>query len=96
MKKIFFTVVTILLLNFYSKAQEVIYGGLKASPNLSVFTSKAPENVKSGIGYSIGYFEVLELGYKINLQAEINHNMISFVQDIKSIYIRANIHVQFA
>jgi hypothetical protein len=37
--------------------------------------------IGSGVGYSIGYFEVAELTSKINLQAEINYSAYAFVDN---------------
>lgn len=84
MKKILFLAITLVTANCTLLAQDVIYGGFKIAPNLSVFTDKAPADTKSGIGYGIGYYEVLELSYKVNLQAEVNYNMMSFVKEVKS------------
>lgn len=61
-----------------ANAQDKIYGGLRLSPNYSFFNNKI-DKVNSGLGYSIGYFEVIELSNKINLQAEINYNTYTFV-----------------
>lgn len=84
MKKIVYALTIIgLLISYISKAQSKIYGGLKLAPNYSIITDKV-ENLKSGIGYSIGYFEVLELENKINLQAEINFTNNSFIREINS------------
>lgn len=63
-----------------TNAQDIIYGGLKLSPNYSFFTEEV-KKVSSGIGYSIGYFEVLELSNRINLQAEINYSSYAFVDN---------------
>ena len=82
MKKIFFIAVTILTANLSGYAQDLIYGGFRIAPNTSIFMDNAPENEKAGIGYGIGYYEVLELSNKINLQAEVNYNMISFVNEV--------------
>lgn len=70
-----------------AKAQEdKIYGGFKIAPNYSIITDKA-DSWKSDVGYSIGYFEVLELNYKLNLQAEINFSKYSFnIQGYKKSY----------
>ena len=75
MKKIIYiSTLFILTLTVKVKAQDdVIYGGFKLAPNFSVITDKA-DKWSSGIGYSLGYFEVLELNYKMNLQAEINYS----------------------
>lgn len=82
MKKTIYTLTIIgLLISLSSQAQSKIYGGFKLAPNYSIITDKV-ENLKSGIGYSVGYFEVLELENKINLQAEINYTNNSFVSDI--------------
>jgi hypothetical protein len=79
MKKNILSVLFLLIICTASNAQDnTIYGGLRLSPNYSFFTSKL-DKVSSGIGYSIGYFEVLELSNKINLQAEINYSNYAFV-----------------
>lgn len=78
MKKSLLIAVILAGYSFHVAAQDKIYGGPKLAPNFSIFTEKAG-NLKSGIGYSIGYFEVLELSYKVNLQAEINYTNYSFV-----------------
>ena len=68
-----------------ANAQSIIYGGFKANANYSLY-NKALEGPKgtvyqrSGIGYGIGYYEVIELPNRINLQAEINLNTIAFSQ----------------
>jgi hypothetical protein len=69
MKKIL--TVILICASFTLKAQDKIYGGLRIAPNFSLITDKSDDykNVKSGVGYSFGYYEVLELSYKINLQA---------------------------
>jgi hypothetical protein len=84
MTKIFYAIIFIgLMISNNSQAQSKIYGGFKLAPNYSIITDKV-ENLKSGIGYSVGYFEVLELENKINLQAEINYTNNSFVIDLNS------------
>lgn len=81
MKKIVYAFTIIcFLISYNSQAQSNIYGGFKLAPNYSIITDKV-ENLKSGIGYSLGYFEVLELENKINLQAEINYTNNSFVSE---------------
>ena len=82
MKKIVFAITIFgLMICNNSQAQSKIYSGFKVAPNYSIITDKT-DNLKSGIGYSIGYFEVLELENKINLQAEINYTNNSFVREI--------------
>jgi hypothetical protein len=82
MKKILFTLICLTSLKAF--AQDKIYGGIRLSPNFSMIydDAEAYKSVKSGVGYSIGYFEVLELSYKINLQGEINYSNYSFRTDI--------------
>lgn len=80
MKKISTALLIILLISNNTQAQSKIYGGFKISPNYSIITDKA-DNLKSGIGYGIGYFEVLELDNKINLQAEINYTNTTFITE---------------
>ncbi len=85
MKKILYIIAAISLLNSFSaKAQEdKIYGGFKVAPNFSIITDKVTDQWKTGIGFNIGYFEVLELTNKVNLQAEILINKTTFVQNLK-------------
>jgi len=84
MKKTIYALTIIgLLISYCSQAQSKICGGFKLAPNYSIITDKV-ENLKSGIGYSVGYFEVLELENKINLQAEINYTNNSFVSETNS------------
>jgi hypothetical protein len=82
MKKIL--AVILICASFTLKAQDKIYGGLRIAPNYSLITDKSElyKSVKSGVGFSIGYYEVMELSYKINLQAEINYSNYSFKTDI--------------
>lgn len=81
MTKISYAIIIIgLLICNNSQAQSKIYSGFKVAPNYSIITDKT-DNLKSGVGYSIGYFEVLELENKINLQAEINYTNNSFIID---------------
>jgi hypothetical protein len=84
MKNIFKLIVSIFFLstvfNTQSvKAQDVIYGGFKLAPTYLIPTKKIdPLKFSSKIGYSIGYYEVLELSNKINLQAELNYSSYSY------------------
>jgi hypothetical protein len=81
-KKIIYFITIISFTCLGAKAQEdKIYGGFKVAPNYSLITDKA-DKWKSGIGYSIGYFEVAELTYKMNLQAEINYSVYSFNNEV--------------
>lgn len=82
MKKILFSLLCFIVIK--AGAQDKIYGGIRLSPNFSIINDKAElyKKVKSGVGYSIGYFEVLELSYKINLQGEINYSNYSFKTDV--------------
>lgn len=80
MKKILFILFTLISVVKISAAQDNIYGGFKVSPNYSIFIDKA-KNYSSGIGYGLGYFEVLELSYKLNLQAEVNYTRSSFIYE---------------
>ena len=90
MKKIIYiSTLFILSLSLKLKAQDdVIYGGFKIAPNYSVITDKA-DKWTSGIGYSLGYFEVLELNYKMNLQAEINYSRYVLQNEIITGYDNA-------
>jgi hypothetical protein len=83
MKKNILSLIFILTICSYTQAQDVLYGGLRLSPNFSVFTDKA-EGISSGVGYSIGYFEVAELSSKINLQAEINYSNYAVLDKVPS------------
>lgn len=85
MKKILYIIAAISLFNSFSaKAQEdKIYGGFKVAPNFSIITDEVNDDWKTGIGYSIGYYEVLELANKLNLQAEILFDKTTFVQVLK-------------
>jgi hypothetical protein len=83
MKKILCIIVLLVSISKFSHAQDNIYGGLKLSPNYSIFIDKA-KDYSSGIGYSIGYFEVLELSYKLNLQAEVNYSQNSFIYKVSN------------
>lgn len=85
MKKILSIIAAISLFNSFSaKAQEdKIFGGFKIAPNFSIITDEVNDDWKTGIGYSIGYYEVLELANKLNLQAEILLTKTTFVQDLK-------------
>jgi len=80
MKKIILTtLVYFCFINIQSiRAQDVIYGGFKLAPTYSVFTEKAADGFNAEVGYSIGYFEVLELSNKINLQAEVNYSNYAY------------------
>lgn len=85
-KIIYITITFSLFLSFNTKAQEdKIYGGIKIAPNYSLITDKA-DKWKSGVGYSIGYFEVAELSNKINLQAEINYSKYSYSNEVSDGY----------
>jgi len=66
-----------------AKAQDIIYGGLKIAPNYSVFTESVPESDKwkSGLGFGLGYYEVLELSNNINMQAELLINKNTFIKE---------------
>lgn len=79
-----------LMITNNGQAQNKIYGGVKISPNYSIITDKV-DKLKSGIGYGFGYFEVLELENKINLQAEINYVNNTFISDQSSGTIKKTI-----
>lgn len=83
MKKILCIFVILATISKFSVAQDNIYGGFKLSPNYSIFLDKA-KDYTSGIGYSFGYFEVLELSYKLNLQAEVNYTNSSFIYKVSN------------
>jgi len=69
---------SLLLITFFSaKSQSEIYGGFRFGTNYSVLTEKN-DNFSSGIGYNIGYYEVLELPNKINFQVEANYSSYAF------------------
>lgn len=78
MKKIFLlTAFTIFITTLVLKAQDNqdrIFGGIRLAPNYSFFIDKA-KDWKPEIGYSIGYYEVCELDYRLNLQAEVNYSV---------------------
>jgi hypothetical protein len=80
MKKLILSLILSVSVYAATNAQDIIYGGLKLSPNYSFFTEEF-KKVSSGIGYSIGYFEVLELSNRINLQAELNYSSYAFVDN---------------
>jgi hypothetical protein len=81
MKKIYkLIILSIFLLEINVHAQDKVYGGLKAGINTSMFTTES-KILKSNLGFSIAYFEVLELSSKINLQAEINYAITKFKTD---------------
>ncbi|MEN9963385.1 MAG: outer membrane protein beta-barrel domain [Bacteroidota bacterium] len=75
--------------------QHKIYGGFKLTSNYSVFTEKVQE-WKSRLGYGFGYFEVMELDYPVNLQAEINFTTNTFINKTsfgtQSVKITNNYH----
>ncbi len=79
----FLAVMLILTISNTVKSQDIIYGGFKGGPNYSVLKDNG-KYLKSGIGYSFGYFEVLELTYKMNLQAEINYSNQTFINEVSS------------
>jgi hypothetical protein len=85
MKKSILSLVFIVAVCAMSNAQDVIYGGLRTSVNYTLFNNEVKvggKTLNSGVGYSVGYFEVLELTNKINVQAELNYNTLNFKHDI--------------
>jgi hypothetical protein len=85
MKKNILSLIIMVVVCTAANAQSIIYGGFKANANYSLY-NKALDgpigtvNQRSGIGYGIGYYEVIELPNRINLQAEVNLNTIAFSQ----------------
>ena len=85
MKKNILSSIILVAIFTTASAQDNIYGGLRLSPNYTIFNNEVKvgsKTVNSGVGYGIGYYEVLELSNKINIQAELNYNTLSFKHDI--------------
>jgi hypothetical protein len=80
MKKILLTILVCIGTTAFNhiKAQDVIYGGFKLAPTYSIFTEKPADGFTASPGFSVGYFEVLELSNKINLQAEVNYSNYAY------------------
>jgi hypothetical protein len=85
MKKNILSIIILAAIFTTASAQDNIYGGLRLSPNYTIFNNEVKvgnKTVNSGVGYGIGYYEVLEISNKINIQAELNYNTLSFKHDI--------------
>ncbi len=55
-----------------------IKGGIRLSPNMPTFSNDVDNSSSGKVGYSIGYFETMNLNSKIALQGEINYTHISY------------------
>ena len=55
-----------------------IKGGIRLSPNMPTFSNDVDNSSSGKVGYSIGYFETMNLNSKIVLQAEISYTDISY------------------
>jgi hypothetical protein len=55
-----------------------IKGGIRLSPNMPTFSNDVDNSSSGKIGYSIGYFETMNLNSKIALQGEISYTHISY------------------
>lgn len=68
--KLFITVIT--LTSFTTIFAQDIKGGIKGGINYSFFTEDTNDN-QGNVGFDIGYYEVLDFGNKVKLQAEVNY-----------------------
>lgn len=55
-----------------------IKGGIRLSPNMPTFSNDEDNSSSGKVGYSIGYFETMNLNSNIALQCEINYTNISY------------------
>jgi hypothetical protein len=55
-----------------------IKGGIRLSPNMPTFSNDVDNSSSGKVGYSIGYFETMNLNSNIALQGEINYTHISY------------------
>jgi hypothetical protein len=55
-----------------------IKGGIRLSPNMPTFSNDVKNSSSGKVGYSIGYFETMNLNSNIALQGEINYTNISY------------------
>ena len=55
-----------------------IKGGIRISPNMPTFSNDVDNSSSGKVGYSIGYFETMNLNSKIALQGEISYTHISY------------------
>ena len=55
-----------------------IKGGIRLSPNMPTFSNDVDNSSSGNVGYSIGYFETMNLNSKIALQGEISYTHISY------------------
>jgi len=55
-----------------------IKGGIRLAPNMPTFSNDVDNSSSGKIGYSIGYFETMNLSSKIALQGEISYTHISY------------------
>ena len=55
-----------------------IKGGIRLSPNMPTFSNDVDDSSSGKVGYSIGYYETMNLNSNIALQGEINYTNISY------------------
>lgn len=55
-----------------------IKGGIRLSPNMPTFSNDVDDSSSGKVGYSIGYFETMNLNSNIALQGELNYTHISY------------------